>query len=358
MKRQNIHNFGAGPAAMAKEVIEATAKAVNNFWEGLSILEISHRSKEWINVMNETKALMKEVMDIPEGYEILFFGGGASLQFLMVAMNLLNKKACYLDTGVWASKAIKEAENIGEVKIIGTSKDKNYTYIPEYQIPSDYDYFHITTNNTIYGTEIKKDIESPIPLVADMSSDILSRPIDISKYSLIYAGAQKNCGAAGATIVIIKKEILGKVQRKIPIILDYQVHILNNSMYNTPPVISIFTVNQTLKYIKKIGGLKKIQELNEEKARLLYAEIDRNKIFKGTVLKKDRSIMNVCFVMEEQYKQLENEFSEYALQKGIIGIKGHRSVGGFRASIYNAVTIESVQALINCMHDFEQLHTH
>nr|BAN41255.1 phosphoserine aminotransferase, putative [Entamoeba invadens] len=356
MRTGPVHNFGAGPCALADEVIENTTKAVQNFKNGMSLLEISHRSKDWMAIMDETVALFKEVLNIPAGYSVLFLGGGASLQFLMVAMNLLEKKAAYLDTGVWASKAIKEAKAFGEVQVVASSKDKNYTYIPEYKIPEDVDYFHITTNNTIYGSEIKKDIDCPVKLVADMSSDILSRPVDVSKYALIYAGAQKNCGCAGVTIVIVKDEVLGHVSRQLPSMMDYKIHIANGSMYSTPPVISIYTINQTLKWVKKMGGVEAIHKMNEEKAKILYEEIDRNKLFRGTVEKDSRSIMNICFVMNDEYKALEEEFYNFATKQGMIGIKGHRSVGGFRASCYNAVRIESVKPLVSCMQEFEKLH--
>ncbi|KAL7722165.1 phosphoserine transaminase [Entamoeba marina] len=356
MRTTAVHNFNPGPAALSNDVIEETTKACANFSKGMSILEISHRSKEWINVMDETGSLLKEILNIPEGYSTLFLGAGASMQFLQVAYNFLNTKAAYLDTGAWSSKAIKEAQYIGETVVVASSKDKNYCYIPEYTIPTDCDYFHITTNNTIYGTEIKEDIDSPIPLIADMSSDILSRPVDISKYSLVYAGAQKNCGAAGVAVIIVKDSLLETIKKTIPSMLDYRLHAKNNSMYNTPPVISIFTVNQTLKHIKKIGGLKEIQKLNQEKARILYEEIDRNQLFKGTAEKSSRSLMNITFVMEDKYKDLETEFTTFVGTKGIIGLKGHRSVGGFRASCYNAVELESVKHLVEVMQEFEKQH--
>jgi len=275
----------------------------------------------------------------------------------MVPYNLLERKAAYLETGVWAQKAIKEAKMFGEVEIVASSSDKNFTYIPKgFKIPKDADYFHITTNNTIYGSEIREDIDSPIPLVADMSSDILSRPVDVTKYSLIYGGAQKNLGPAGVTFVIPRDDILGKVTRKIPTMLDYRTHIKEPSLYNTPPVLPIYTCMQTLRWIKKIGGVSKIEEMNKAKAELLYDEIDRNKLFRGTVEKDSRSLMNICFVMNDQYAHLENEFLELTKSLGMIGLKGHRSVGGFRASTYNALPIESVQALVNAMQEFEKKH--
>jgi phosphoserine aminotransferase len=349
------HNFSAGPSILAKEVIENTAKAVMDLnGIGLSVMEISHRGKDFQAVMDETVALFKELLDIPEGYQVLFLGGGASMQFCMVPYNLLNKKAAYLETGVWAKKAAKEAKFFGEVDIVASSAGKNFSYIPKgYTIPADADYFHITTNNTIYGTEIKEDIDSPVPLVADMSSDIFSRPVDVSKYALIYGGAQKNLGPAGATFVIIREDILGKAERPIPTMLQYQTHIDNGSMFNTPPCLPIYTIMETLRWLKKLGGVKKMQELNEAKARLLYDEIDRNELFVGTAEKESRSLMNICFVMNEQYKELEQEFLSYASSLGMVGLKGHRSVGGFRASTYNALPMESVKALVDAMQEFE-----
>ncbi len=351
------HNFNAGPSILPRIAIENSAKAILELDEiGLSLLEISHRSKEFQSIIDEAVALLKELLQIPDGYSVIFLGGGASMQFCMVPYNFLNTKAAYLETGVWAKKAIKEAKFFGEVIVLGSSADKNFNYIPKgYSIPADMDYFHITSNNTIYGTEIRYDIDSPVPLVADMSSDILSRPIDVSKYAIIYAGAQKNIGAAGVTIVIIRDDILGKVQRKIPTMLKYTTHIEEGSMFNTPPCFSIFTVKETLKWIKDLGGLKVMEDINIHKAQILYDEIDRNKLFVGTVEKDSRSIMNICFVMNESYKELEAEFLSFAQSKGLIGLKGHRSVGGFRASTYNALPEESISALIECMQEFETL---
>lgn len=353
------HNFNAGPAILPRIAIENTAKAVLDFnGIGMSILEISHRSKEFQAVIDEAFALFKEIFNIPKGYQVLFLGGGASTQFAMVPYNLLKKKAAYLETGVWAKKAIKEAKIFGDVNIIASSADKNFTYYPKgYTIPTDIDYLHITTNNTIYGTELRQDINSPVNLVADMSSDFLSRPVDVSKYALIYGGAQKNIGPAGVTVVIVREDVLGKVTRVIPSMFDYRTHIKDGSMFNTPPVLPIFTLNETLKWIKSIGGLTKIEELNIAKANLLYNEIDRNKMFVGTVEKESRSRMNICFVLNEQYKELSDTFMEFAKSKGMIGIKGHRLVGGFRASCYNALPIQSVQALVECMQEFEKAHS-
>ncbi len=352
------HNFNAGPCILPLIAIENTANAILDFnGIGMSIMEISHRSKEFQAVMDEAVALFKEVLKVPEGYQVLFLGGGASLQFCMLPFNLLNKKAAYLETGVWAKKAIKEAKFFGEVAVVGSSSDKNFTYIPKgWQIPTDADYFHITTNNTIYGTEIREDFDSPVPLIADMSSDILSRPVDVSKYALIYGGAQKNAGPAGVTFVIVREDILGKMDRPIPTMLDYRTHIKEGSMFNTPPCINIFTLKETLKWVKEMGGVEKMEELDKAKAKLLYDAIDNSKMFVGPAEKDSRSIMNICFVMKDQYKDKEDAFMEFAKSHGMVGIKGHRSVGGFRASTYNALPIESVQALVDCMNDFEKLN--
>jgi len=352
------HNFNAGPSILPQVAIENTAKAVLDLnGIGMSILEISHRSKDFQAVIDEAVALFKELLNIPEGYQVLFLGGGASLQFCMVPFNLMNKKTAYLETGVWAKKAAKEAKFFGEVDIVASSADKNFSYIPKgYTIPADADYFHITTNNTIYGTEIRTDINSPVPLIADMSSDILSRPVDVSKYALIYGGAQKNLGPAGVTFVIVREDILGKNERPIPTMLDYRTHIKEGSMFNTPPCLPIFTVKETLKWIKSIGGVREMEKINIEKAGLLYDAIDRSKIFVGTAEKDSRSLMNICFVMKEEYKDKEDAFMEFAKGRGMIGIKGHRSVGGFRASTYNALPMESVHALIECMEEFEKLN--
>ena len=352
------HNFYAGPSILSEYTIKNTAAAVENFaGMGLSLLEISHRSKEFVAVNDEARALIKELLDVPAGYEVVFMGGGASMQFCMVPYNLLNKKASYLDTGTWASNAIKEAKLFGEVDVVASSKDKNYTYIPKgYAIADDSDYFHFTSNNTIYGTEMRKDPDVKQRLVCDMSSDIFSRPIDVSKYNVIYAGAQKNLAPAGVTIVIVKEDALGHVDRAIPTMLDYRTHIKKGSMFNTPPVFAIYVVKETLKWLKSIGGVPEIQKRNKAKADLLYAEIDRNPLFVGTAVKEDRSLMNVCFVMAPGHEDLEAEFMAFAKEKGMVGIKGHRSVGGFRASIYNACPQESVDALVACMQEFEKNH--
>jgi phosphoserine aminotransferase len=349
------YNFNAGPSILPKETVENTIKALENFaGTGLGLMEISHRTKEFEAVVNESVALFKELLEIPEGYSVIFLGGGASLEFCMVPYNLLEKKAAYLNTGTWANKALKEAKLFGETVEVASSKEANYTYIPKnYTIPTDADYFHITTNNTIFGTEIHKDLDSPVTLVADMSSDIFSRPVDVSKYGLIYGGAQKNLAPAGVTFVIVKDEILGKVSRPIPTMLDYRTHIKEGSMFNTPPVVPIFAALQTLKWLKSLGGIKEMYRRNKEKADLLYSEIDRNKLFKGTTAVEDRSLMNICFIMNEEYQSLEAEFYQFASGKGMVGIKGHRSVGGFRASTYNALPKESVAALVSAMKEFE-----
>ena len=352
------HNFSAGPSILPRVAIENAAKAILDFdGIGLSLLEISHRSADFEAVNNEAEALFRELLQVPDNYKILFLGGGASTQFFQVPYNLLEKKAGYVNTGVWANKAIKEARLFGETDVVASSEDKNFNYIPKnYTIPTDLDYLHITTNNPIYGTEYKTDIDSPVTLVADMSSDILSRPVDVSKYGLIYGGAQKNIGPAGVTFVIVREDILGKVSRKLPSMVDYRNHIANQSMFNTPPVLAIYVVRETLRWLKSIGGVPAIQKLNEEKAALLYEEIDRNPLFEGTAVKEDRSLMNICFVMTEKYADLAPQFLEFAKSKGMVGIKGHRLVGGFRASTYNALPKESVQALVDCMREFEKMH--
>lgn len=353
------HNFNAGPSILPREVIEKTAQAVLDFnGSGLSLMEISHRSKDFQPVLDEAVALFKELLNIPEGYSVLFLGGGASLEFCMIPYNFLEKKAAYLNTGVWAKKAMKEAKAFGEVVEVASSADTTYNYIPKnYTVPADADYFHITTNNTIYGTELHKDLESPVPMIGDMSSDIFSRPIDVAKYDCIYGGAQKNLAPAGVTFVIVKDSALGKVSRYIPTMLDYRTHIEGGSMFNTPPVLPIYAALQTLRWIKEQGGVKEMQKRAEERAELLYGEIDRNRLFRATVAdKEDRSYMNICFIMNDEYKDLEADFMKFATDRGMVGIKGHRSVGGFRASCYNAMPMESVRALVDCMREFEKLH--
>ena len=352
------HNFNAGPSILPREVIEQTAQAVLDFnGSGLSILEISHRSKDFQAVIDEATALFKEVLNIPEGYSVLFLGGGASMQFCMVPYNFLGKKAAYINTGVWAKKAIKEAKNFGEVVEVASSADTTYNYIPKgYTVPDDVDYFHYTSNNTIYGTETRIDPEVNVPLIADMSSDIFSRPIDFSKYICVYGGAQKNLAPAGVTFAIVRNDALGKVERTIPTMLNYQTHVDGGSMFNTPPVLPIYSAMLTLRWIKANGGVEEMARRAKERADLLYGEIDRNKLFRGTCAVEDRSYMNICFVLNDEYKHLEAEFMAFAQERGMVGIKGHRSVGGFRASCYNAMSLESVQALVDCLKEFEKLH--
>ena len=359
---KQMHNFNAGPCVLPREAVEAAIAAIQNFDNtGIGILEISHRTPGWERVMAETRQLWRELLNIPENYEVLFLGGGASTQFFHVPANLLNKKAAYLQTGVWAKKAAKEAKFYGEVEVVASSEDKTYSYIPkDYVIPTDADYFHITTNNTIYGTEIRYDMDCPIDLVADMSSDIMSRPVDVSKYAMIYGGAQKNVGPAGVTFVIIRRDLLENNFRPLQTMVSYKTHAAdeerNISMFNTPPVFPIFVMYETLKWVKKLGGLEAMNKINVEKADLLYNEIDRNSMFVGTAAKEDRSIMNVCFVMAPGHEDKEKAFMEFAKERGMVGIKGHRSIGGFRASCYNAMPLESVQALVDCMKEFESLH--
>ncbi|MFA8300504.1 MAG: 3-phosphoserine/phosphohydroxythreonine transaminase [Hyphomicrobiales bacterium] len=354
------HNFYAGPSILPQYTIENTANAIKEFADmELSLMEISHRSKQFVAVVDEATQLFKELLNIPEGYSVLFLQGGASTQFCMVPFNLLNKKAAYLNTGAWAKKAMKEAKLFGEVVEVASSEESVYNYIPKgYDIPKDADYFHITTNNTIYGTEIKEDFDCPVNLVADMSSDIFSRPIDVSKYAIIYGGAQKNLAPSGVTFAIVRNDVLGKVERAIPTMLNYKTHIDKESMFNTPPVVPIYAALQTLKWLKENGGIDAMHKKNVEKAAILYNEIDRNPLFKGTVInEEDRSLMNICFVMTDEYKELEKEFFAFATERGMMGIKGHRSVGGFRASTYNALPKESVIALVETMQEFEKLKT-
>ena len=352
------YNFNAGPSILPREVIENTAKQILDFnGSGLSLMEISHRAKDFQPVVDEAVALIKELLSVPEGYSVIFLGGGASLQFTQVPCNFLIKKAAYLNTGVWAKKSMKEAKLYGEVVEVATSADANFTYIPKnFDIPADADYLHVTTNNTIYGTEIRKEIDSPIPLIGDMSSDIFSRPVDVSKYDCIYAGAQKNLAMAGVTVIIVKNDKLGRAPRQIPTMLDYRTHVDKGSMFNTPPVVPIYCALETLRWIKKSGGVEAMDKKAIERAKIIYDEIDRNRLFRGTVKEEDRSLMNICFVMNEDFAELEKPFMEFATQKGMVGIKGHRSVGGFRASCYNAQTLGGVNALVQAMKDFEAEH--
>lgn len=351
-----MHNFSAGPAILPATVIKEAAKGAANYaGSGLSILELSHRGPEFTAIIEEANALMKELLQIPEGYHVLWLSGGASTQFYMAPMNLLgeNDTAAYTDTGVWANKAIKEAKGFGKIQVLASSKEQNYTHIPKgYKIPKDLRYLHLTSNNTIYGTQLHRFPKSPVPLLCDMSSDFLSRPVDVSAFGLIYAGAQKNLGPAGTTVVIVREDMLGGVQRYLPTMLDYRTFIAENSLYNTPPVFPIYVSMLTLRWLKKGGGLKAMQRRNKTKAAILYAEIDRNPLFRGTVAKEDRSLMNVCFIMQEKYAALEKEFLKETETNGMVGLKGHRSVGGFRASIYNAMPKSSIQALTDLMADF------
>lgn len=352
------YNFNAGPSILPREVIENTARQILDFnGSGLSLAEISHRAKDFQPVVDEAVALIKELLEVPEGYSVLFLGGGASLEFCMIPYNFLIKKAGYLNSGVWAKKAMREAKLFGEVVEVASSADANYSFYPkDWTCPTDLDYLHITTNNTIYGTEIRKEPEVPVRLIGDMSSDIFSRPIDVAKYDCIYAGAQKNLAMAGVTLVIVKDDALGKAERQIPTMLDYRTHVEKGSMFNTPPVVPIYCALETLRWIKANGGVQEMDRRAIERARIVYDEIDRNKLFRGTVAEDSRSLMNICFVMNDEYKELEKPFFDFATSKGMVGIKGHRSVGGFRASTYNAQTIEGVEALVACMKEFEQQH--
>ena len=352
------HNFSAGPSVLPEVALENAAQAIFDFaGTGISVLSYSHRTKEFEAVLAEAKALFRELLNIPENYHIYFVGGGASTQFFHIPANFLGKKAGYVNTGVWTKKAIKEAKLYGEVEVVASSEDRNFCYIPKnFDIPADLDYLYICTNNTIYGTEYKVDLDSPVPLIADMSSDILSRPIDVSKYALIYGGAQKNLAPAGVSFVIIRDDMLQKVVRPLPTMVNVNTHVENNSMFNTPPVFPIFVMNETLKWIKSIGGLEVMYKMNVEKAKILYDEIERNSLFRPTVDEADRSLMNICFVMAEGKEDLAPEFLKFATERGMVGIKGHRLVGGFRASCYNALPKESVEALVACMQEFEQLH--
>lgn len=349
------YNFNAGPSILPEPVIEQAIADIRDFrGNGLSILEISHRAKYYEQVVEEAENLLRELLGIPENYSIFFMGGGATAQFDLIPFNFLATKAGYVNTGVWAKKAIKEAQAVGEVEIVASSEDKNFTYIPKgFAIPADIDYLHITTNNTIYGTEFHTDIDSPVPLVADMSSDILSRQVDVSKYAAIYGGAQKNMGPAGAAFVIMRNDMLDATVRKLPSMMTYKVHAENHSMYNTPPVFTIYVIAEMLKWLRDEGGVPVIYKRNKLKAALLYDEIDRNTMFKAVAVREDRSLMNVCFVMADGKEDLAPAFSKMCDERGIVGIKGHRLVGGFRASLYNALPVGHVEYLVKCMQDFE-----
>lgn len=352
------YNFNAGPSILPDVVLQKASEAIFDFnGTGLSILSISHRTKPFEDVLAEAKALFKELLNIPDGYSIYFVGGGASTQFFHIPANFLGTKAAYVNTGVWTKKAIKEAKYYGEVNVIASSEDRNFCYIPKgFEIPTDCDYLYTCHNNTIYGTEYKEDIDSPIPHICDMSSDILSCPVDVSKYALIYGGAQKNLAPAGVTFVIVRDDMLDKIVRELPSMMNAKLHVENNSMLNTPPVFPIYVMLETLRWMKAQGGLQAIYEQNCRKAAMLYAEIDRNKLFRGTVDKEDRSNMNICFVMNPEYESLTADFLEFAAERGIVGIKGHRLAGGFRASCYNALPIEYVEYLVQTMQEFEKMH--
>ena len=353
------HNFSAGPSILSEYTIKTAAAAVENFaGTGLSILEVSHRGKEFVAVNDEARALIKELLDVPAGYEVVFLGGGASMQFCMIPFNFLKTKAAYVNTGTWSTAAIKEAKMWGEVEIVASSEADGFTYYPEFTIPSDVDYMHITSNNTIRGTEIFYDPTSPVPLICDMSSDICSRPVDVSKYAMIYGGCQKNLGPAGVTFVIIKNDFLNNVvaDRMIPTMLRYKTHVDKESMYNTPPCVNIFGVKETLKWVKAMGGVEAMEKLAIERADMLYAELERSKVFRPVVKEGSRSRMNIPFLLREGYESLEKEFLDFAKTKNLVGLKGHRSVGGFRASTYNACTIEDVKALVAAMQEFEAKH--
>lgn len=352
------YNFNAGPSMLPREVIENTAKQILDFnGSGLSLMEISHRAKDFQPVVDESVALIKELLDIPSGYSVIFLGGGASLQFMQIPANFLVKKAGYLNTGTWAKKAMKEAKHFGEVVEVASSEGDGYMHLPHnFEIPTDLDYLHLATNNTIYGTEYREDFDAPVPLIGDMSSDIMSRPVDVSKYKAIYAGAQKNMSMAGVTVIIVKDDALGMAPRDLPTMIDYRTHVEKGSMFNTPPVVPIYSLLETMRWVKAQGGVKEMDRRAHERADILYDAIDKNKLFRGTVAEADRSVMNICFVMNDEYKDLEKPFLDFATERGMVGIKGHRSVGGFRASCYNAQTVEGVQELVKAMKDFEAQH--
>ena len=352
------HVFNAGPSLLADEVYASAAQAILDFnGSGISILSISHRTKDFDAVMEEADSLFRELLHIPDNYKIFYIGGGASTLFYEIPANFLGTKAGYVNTGVWSKKAIKEAKRYGEVEVIASSEDRDFTYIPKgFAIPEGLDYLHITSNNTIYGTEYHEDLTSPVPLIADMSSNILSRPIDVTKYAMIYGGAQKNLAPAGVSFAILREDMLDRVVRDLPTMVQFKTHIENNSMFNTPPVFPIYVLKESLRWLKSIGGIEEIYRRNLEKAELLYGEIDRNPLFRGTVEPDSRSLMNICFVMNDGYEALAPEFMEYAKANDIVGIKGHRLVGGFRASCYNALTKESVEVLVKCMQEFAAKH--
>ena len=349
-----IHNFSAGPSILPQEVIQKASEAVKDLGNGLSLIEISHRSKEFVDIMEQARSLALELLGLEgKGYKALFLHGGASTQFLMVALNLLEKRAGYLNTGTWSEKAIKEAKIYDDIYEVASSKSGNFNYIPKgYTIPEDYDYFHCTSNNTIFGTQIKEFPDSPIPMVCDMSSDIFSRQLDFTKFDIIYGGAQKNMGPAGVALAVVREDVLGKVSRKIPSMMDYKVHISKSSMFNTPPVFAVYTSMLTLKWLKNLGGIPAIEEINNKKAQLIYSELDLNPLFNGYAVKEDRSIMNATFTLTNE--DLKDTFDTMCKEAGISGLNGHRSVGGYRASMYNALPLESVQVLVEVMSELER----
>ena len=355
---ERVFNFAPGPSMLPLPVLEQIQKELLCYGStGMSVMEMSHRSKMYLDIFNQTVADLREVMAIPENYKVIFPQGGATAMFAAVAMNLMDGgKADYIDSGNFSHNALVEAQKYGEVNVAGSSRAENYTHIPDYTLSPDAKYVHITTNNTIYGTEYTADLDSPVPVIADMSSDILSRPRDVSKYAMIYGGAQKNLAPAGVTFAIIREDMLDRIQRDLPTMVDYRTHVTNNSMFNTPPVFAIYALTETLNWLKSIGGVPEIYRRNQEKAALLYDEIDRNPLFVGTATEEDRSLMNICFVMADGYEELAPEFLEFAKSQGMVGIKGHRLVGGFRASCYNALPKESVEALVACMQEFARKH--
>ena len=352
------YNFNAGPSLFPDSVLEAAAKAIFDFdGTGLSVLSYSHRTPEFEAVVEESKSLFKELLNIPDNYSIYFVGGGATTQFFHIPANFLYGKAGYINTGVWTKKASKEAKLYGTVEVLASSEDRGFRYIPKgFEIPADLDYLYICANNTIFGTEYKVYLDSPVPLIADMSSNILSRPIDVSKYAMIYGGAQKNLAPAGVTFAIIRNDMLDKIERELPMMMNIKNHVDNNSMLNTPPIFPIFVLRESLRWIKAQGGVEEIHRRNEEKAQMLYAEIDRNSLFRAPVDEADRSSMNICVVMAEGKASLESKSLEFAISKGMVGIKGHRLSGGFRASCYNACPKENVEALVACMQEFEKMY--
>lgn len=349
-----IHNFSAGPSILPQEVIQKASEAVKDLGNGLSLIEISHRSKEFVDIMEQARSLALELLGLEgKGYKALFLHGGASTQFLMVALNLLEKRAGYLNTGTWSEKAIKEAKIYDDIYEVASSKSGNFNYIPKgYSIPEDYDYFHCTSNNTIFGTQIKEFPDSPIPMVCDMSSDIFSRQLDFTKFDIIYGGAQKNMGPAGVALAVVREDVLGKVSRKIPSMMDYKVHISKSSMFNTPPVFAVYTSMLTLKWLKNLGGIPAIEEINKKKAQLIYSELDLNPLFNGFAVREDRSMMNATFTLANE--DLKETFDAMCKEAGISGLNGHRSVGGYRASMYNALPLESVQVLVEVMSELER----